>query len=62
VDRVVLFEADDVHTDIFMMYQGVAMVRGDLLQDESLQLALPDQIAFEMANGEAFRLLGVVDI
>lgn len=62
VERVVLFEADDVKTDLFMMFEGVVMLRADTLYEGVHELALDQQIAFEMLNGEIFRLLGVVDI
>jgi len=62
VDRVVVFEADDVRTDAFMMFKGVAMVRGDMLGEDLQALALPQQVAFEMTNGEYFTLLGVIDV
>jgi hypothetical protein len=62
VDRVVIFEADDVATDVFMMFKGVAMVRGDMLGEDLQALALPQQVAFEMTNGEYFTLLGVIDV
>lgn len=62
VDRVVIFEADDVGTDVFMMFKGVAMVRGDMLGEDLQALASPQQVAFEMTNGEYFTLLGVIDV
>ena len=62
VDRVVIFEADDVTTDVFMMFKGVAMVRGDMLGADLHPLALQQQVAFEMTNGEYFKLLGIIDV
>ena len=62
VDRVVIFEADDVTVDVFIMSKGVAMVRGDMLGAVLHPLALSQQVAFEMTNGEYFKLLGVIEV
>ena len=62
VDRVVIFEADDVTVDVFIMSKGVAMVRGDMLDAVLHPLALSQQVAFEMTNGEYFKLLGVIEV
>ena len=63
VDRVIVFEAPSIKTDMFMLMPGIAMVRSGLIpgNTDHATTATP-QAEFTLMDGTTLRLLGVLDI